>query len=156
MPTVASAGTRNSVNATISPVALVTPDGNTIIEPLLKVKRDSRPSSRIFVRQRRRQRPNGGRLRLEQHRAVFGDDPIEECRVLERVEQIAELAPGDHDQAETGPSRAQERVDDRRIDLPLVRERAVVVGGNRRKSHGATIIRGHAISGCAVLSGVPR
>ena len=69
------------------------------------------------------------------NRAVLGHDPLEDRRVREHAEEIAQLAAGDHDQPETGAAGAVEGVERWLIDEAVVGDGAVVVGCQRREFH---------------------
>ena len=90
----------------------------------------------INARRRRRGDEFGSlRGRLVDDRAVLGHDALEDRRVREHAEEIPQLAPGDHDQPETGGAGAVEGVERWLIDDAVVGDGPVVVGCQRRKFH---------------------
>jgi len=55
--------------------------------------------------------------------------------VRERIDEIANLAPGHEDQAQPFIPRAPERVERGIVDVPFAGDRAVVIRRKRAESH---------------------
>src|SRR5690606_4254910 len=79
--------------------------------------------------------PLGAGSWIEQHGAVLRDDSIEDVDVAADALEIAELAPGHENQASAGVLQSAERRKGLGRHDTAVRERAVVVGGERDEVH---------------------
>ncbi len=78
---------------------------------------------------------DGLRRRVEEDGAVLGNDALEEPGVFEHVEELRQLAAGNHHEAQALGFGVLERLDGFVVDDAVVGNRAVVVGGQNLKSH---------------------
>ena len=71
-----------------------------------------------------------------EQRAVFRDDAVEDGGLGKEVEQLVELASGDEDQLASGALELLQRPQGLPVNLAVVGQGAVVVGGEGEKAHG--------------------
>jgi hypothetical protein len=70
-----------------------------------------------------------------EQRAIFRDDAIEKCEVRAHTYQVIERSSRHQNDPAPSGAKALERVDGGVIDRAVVRERPVIIGGERNVAH---------------------
>jgi hypothetical protein len=79
--------------------------------------------------------------RTVQHGAVLDDGHVEQSRVRKDGEQIVEVTACDHQEPEAGLPGAPQRLHRGLVHDSVVRQRPVVIGGERRVLRGRQAIQ---------------
>ena len=74
-----------------------------------------------------------------EQRAIFRDDAIEKCEVRADTYQVIQRSSSHEDDPAPCGAKALERVDGSIIDRAVVRDRSVIVGGERKIAHAGTL-----------------